>query len=61
MFIYFYNSQIYDLNDKKMYWFEKCLRQWFLTFFKSGNTFDYMKNLRNTKINDPKNKQKHPA
>ena len=37
------------------------LEQWFLTFSKSGNTFDYMKNLRNTKINDPKNKQKHAA
>ena len=36
-------------------------RQWFLIFLKSGNTFDYMKNLRNSKINDPKNKQKHPA
>ena len=34
------------------------LEQWFLTFLKSGNTFDYMKNLRNTKINDTKNKQK---
>ena len=33
----------------------KSLDQWFLTFLKSGNTFDYMKNLRNTKINDPKN------
>ena len=35
----------------------------FLTMFlKSGNSFDYMKNLRNTKINDPKNnKQKHLA
>ena len=33
------------------------LIQWFLTFLKSGNTFDYMKNLRNTKINDLKNKQ----
>ena len=32
-----------------------------LIFLKSGNTFDYMKNLRNAKINDPKNKQKHPA
>ena len=28
------------------------LHQWFLTFLKSGNTFDYMKNLQNTKIND---------
>ena len=36
------------------------LRHWFLTFLKSGNTFDYVKNLRNTKIN-PKNKQKHPT
>ena len=34
------------------------LDQWLLIFLKSGNTFDYMKNLRNTKINDPKNKQK---
>ena len=34
-----------------------CLVQWFLTFLK--NTFDYMKNLRNTEINDPKNKQIH--
>ena len=31
------------------------LHQWFLTFLRSGNTFDYMKNLRNIKINDPKN------
>ena len=30
------------------------LNQWFLTFLKPGNTFDYVKNLRNTKINDPK-------
>ena len=37
------------------------LRQWFLTFLKSGNTFDCMKNLRNTEINDPKNKQKSPV
>ena len=37
------------------------LEQWFLTFLKSGNFFDYMKNLRNIKINDPKNKQKHSA
>ena len=28
------------------------------TFLKSGNTFDYMKNFWNTKINNPKNKQK---
>ena len=34
----------------------KTLDQWFLIFLKSGNSFDYMKNLRNTKINDPKNK-----
>ena len=39
----------------------KYLEQWFLIFSKSGNTFDYMKNSRNTKINDPRNKQKHPA
>ena len=32
--------------------------QWFLTLLKSGkNTFDWMKNLRNTKINDPKKEQ----
>ena len=37
------------------------LHQWFLIFLKSGNTFDYTKNLRNTKIKDPKNKQKAPA
>ena len=37
------------------------LVQWFLTFLRSGNTFDHMKNLRNIEINDPKNKQKHPA
>ena len=37
------------------------LTQWFLTFLKTGNTFGYMKNLRNTKINDPRNKQKHAA
>ena len=30
----------------------------YLTFLKSGNTFDYMKHLRNTKINDPKKKKK---
>ena len=41
-------------------WFV-TLEQWFLTFLKSGNAFDYMKNLRNAEINDPKNKQKHPA
>ena len=28
----------------------KFIEQWFLTFLKSGNTFDYMKNLRNTKL-----------
>ena len=33
------------------------LTQWFLTFLKTGNTFDCMKNLRNTKINDPKKKK----
>ena len=32
------------------------LHQWFLIFSKSGNTFDYMKNLRNTKINEKTNK-----
>ena len=32
--------------------------QLFLTFLKSGNTFDYMKNLLNTKINDQKKKKK---
>mgnify|MGYP004577659689 CR=1 FL=1 len=39
------------------------LKQWFLTFLKTGNnTFDYMKNSRNTKINEiQKNKQKHAA
>ena len=35
------------------------LEQWFLTFLKLRNTFDYVKNVRNTKINDPKNKRKH--
>ena len=34
----------------------EVLEQWFLTFLKSGNTFDYMNNLRNAKINDPENK-----
>ena len=33
---------------------------WFLTFLKSGNTLDYMKNLRNTKINDPKTNKNIP-
>ena len=37
------------------------LDQWFSSFLKSGNAFDYMKNLRNIKINDPKNEQKRPA
>ena len=32
----------------------KTINQWFLTFLKTGKTFGYMKNLRNTKINDPK-------
>ena len=32
--------------------------QWSLTFLKSGNTFDYMKNLRNTEINDAKKQTK---
>ena len=41
------------------------LEQWFLTFLKTGNTFDYMKNFilileRNTKINDPKKKKYIP-
>ena len=33
------------------------LKQWFLTFLKLGNTFDYIKNLRNTEISDPKKKK----
>ena len=37
------------------------LEQWFLSFLKTGNTFDYKKNLRNSKIDDPKNKQIHAA
>ena len=59
----------------KVFYFDNCdtifamftkylnfrLEQWFLIFSKSGNTFDYMKNLRNTKINNPKNEQKYPA
>ena len=28
-----------------------------LNLFEDGEHFDYMKNLRNTKINDPKKKQ----
>ena len=35
------------------------LKQWFLIFLKSGNTFDYIKNLRNTTINDPKKTNKN--
>ena len=35
---------------------DNIIDQWFLTFLKTGNTFDYMKNLRNTKINVPRNK-----
>ena len=34
------------------------LDQWLLIFLKSGNTFDYMKNLRNTEINDRKKQTK---
>ena len=34
------------------------LEQWFLTFLKSGNIFDCMKNLRNTRINDSKKQTK---
>ena len=35
------------------------LKQWFLTFLKSGNTFDYVKNLRNAEIMiENKDKQK---
>ena len=34
------------------------LNQRFLTFLKSGNIFDCMKNLQNTKINDPKKQTK---
>ena len=30
----------------------QALYQWFLTFFKDREHSDYMKNLRNTKIND---------
>ena len=33
-----------------------ALKQWFLTFLKSGNTFDYMKNLRNAKWSKKTNK-----
>ena len=32
-----------------------------VNLLRSGNTFDYVKNLQNTKINDPKYKQKHAA
>ena len=35
------------------------LDQCFLTFLKSGNIFDYMKNLRNTKINDIPRRNKY--
>ena len=30
--------------------FHYTLHQWFLTILKSGNTFDCMKNLRNTRM-----------
>ena len=53
--------QIVKKSESIESWESEDLEQWFLTFSKSGNTFDYMKNLRDTKINDPKNKQKHPT
>ena len=45
------------MNLFAIHWKFIDLGQWFLTFLKSGNTFDYMKNLRNAKINDPKKKE----
>ena len=47
-----------DFSKIRIIFFYMYLLQWFLTFLKSGNTFDL---IWNTKINDPKNEQKHPA
>ena len=55
---FFFFSCLYFVSCREVV----SLAQWFLTFSKSGNTFDYMKNLRNgAKLMIQKNKQKHPA
>ena len=51
---FFFFSCLYFVSCREVV----SLAQWFLTFSKSGNTFDYMKNLRKM---IQKNKQKHPA
>ena len=54
-----YNTERVKLVKSFRSLWKKRLDHWFLIFLKSGNiNFDYMKN---TKLNDPKNKQKHPA